>query len=202
MILFCMLLLYFKRLKVQSELKSTNITLTVKNEREAAVIKSVPHVRSLAEWYYVCVLLCLSAVWREEPIPREQSACGGVHHWGPSPLPCHWSPRNLHQFKTKCSFLPSLHTLKKTDREGTDWQSWWEITRLGPRMPAYATNMRLKFPIVALVLEIITIILFAVFVTYDDGKSHDHDSHTNETHKQEPMDLYPSKFPCWKMLQE
>ncbi|CAB1342692.1 unnamed protein product [Coregonus sp. 'balchen'] len=31
-------------------------------------------------------------------------------------------------------------------------------------MPAYATNMRLKFPILALTLEIITIILFAVFV--------------------------------------
>uniref|UniRef100_A0AAQ5XLH6 Ammonium transporter Rh type A n=1 Tax=Amphiprion ocellaris TaxID=80972 RepID=A0AAQ5XLH6_AMPOC len=61
-------------------------------------------------------------------------------------------------------------------------------------MPAYATNMRLKFPILALILEIITIILFAVFVDYDDGKGHGHDSHSNssETHHEEkPMDLYP-----------
>ncbi|XP_029984041.1 ammonium transporter Rh type A isoform X1 [Sphaeramia orbicularis] len=64
-------------------------------------------------------------------------------------------------------------------------------------MPAYATNMRLKFPIVALVLEIITIILFGMFVVYDDGKHHghghdDHDDHSNKTeHKKEPMDLYP-----------
>nr|AGA93878.1 RhAG [Porichthys notatus] len=59
-------------------------------------------------------------------------------------------------------------------------------------MPAYATNMRLKFPIVALVLEIITIILYAVFVDYDDGKGHGH-GHSNETHPEEqnPMTLYP-----------
>lgn len=61
------------------------------------------------------------------------------------------------------------------------------------QMPAYATNMRLKFPILALVLELVTIILFAVFVVYDDGK-HGGDSHsTNHTQKEEPMDLYPSK---------
>ncbi len=61
-------------------------------------------------------------------------------------------------------------------------------------MPAYATNMRLKFPIVALTLEIITIILFGVFVVYDDGKGHGHESHTNETdHNTSPLDLYPSK---------
>uniref|UniRef100_A0A671VKR5 Ammonium transporter Rh type A n=1 Tax=Sparus aurata TaxID=8175 RepID=A0A671VKR5_SPAAU len=61
-------------------------------------------------------------------------------------------------------------------------------------MPAYATNMRLKFPIVALVLEIITIILFAVFVDYDDGKGHGHghQEHSNETHNEKPpMALYP-----------
>uniref|UniRef100_A0A8C9WYA7 Ammonium transporter Rh type A n=1 Tax=Sander lucioperca TaxID=283035 RepID=A0A8C9WYA7_SANLU len=59
-------------------------------------------------------------------------------------------------------------------------------------MPAYATNMRMKFPIVALTLEIITIILFGVFVVYDDGKSHGHKPHSNETHHDEnPMDLYP-----------
>lgn len=71
-------------------------------------------------------------------------------------------------------------------------------------MPAYATNMRMKFPIVALVLEIITIILFAVFVVYDDGKSHGHDGHdaqSNDTHteKKSPMDLYPSKS-VWSTL--
>uniref|UniRef100_A0AAQ4S9H6 Ammonium transporter Rh type A n=1 Tax=Gasterosteus aculeatus aculeatus TaxID=481459 RepID=A0AAQ4S9H6_GASAC len=60
-------------------------------------------------------------------------------------------------------------------------------------MPAYATNMRMKFPIVALALEIVIIILFAVFVTYDDGKSHGHDPHSNATHHEEPrpMELYP-----------
>ncbi|KAF3850018.1 hypothetical protein F7725_019737 [Dissostichus mawsoni] len=61
-------------------------------------------------------------------------------------------------------------------------------------MPAYATNMRMKFPIVALVLEIITIILFAVFVVYDDGKSDDHNGKASNKsdHKEPmPMDLYP-----------
>lgn len=61
-------------------------------------------------------------------------------------------------------------------------------------MPAYATSMRLKFPIVALALEVITIILFAVFVVYDDGKGHGHDGHGNDTgHQDPPMMLYPSK---------
>lgn len=63
-------------------------------------------------------------------------------------------------------------------------------------MPAYATNMRLKFPILALVLEIITIILFAVFAVYDDGKpSHDDHKKSNETHEDKggPLRLYPSK---------
>lgn len=61
-------------------------------------------------------------------------------------------------------------------------------------MPAYATNMRLKFPIVALTLEIITIILFALFVVYDDGKKHGPDPPANATqHEAGPMDLYPSK---------
>lgn len=70
-------------------------------------------------------------------------------------------------------------------------------------MPAYATNMRLKFPIVALTLEIITIILFAVFVVYDDGKGHGHDSpHSNETHHEPaPMQLYPSKS-TWGAITE
>ncbi|XP_004083492.1 ammonium transporter Rh type A [Oryzias latipes] len=56
-------------------------------------------------------------------------------------------------------------------------------------MPAYATNMRLKFPILALILEIITIILYAVFVTYDDGKGHGHDANSN--HTSNPVELYP-----------
>ncbi|KAI3364220.1 hypothetical protein L3Q82_011020 [Scortum barcoo] len=60
-------------------------------------------------------------------------------------------------------------------------------------MPAYATNMRLKFPIMALVLEIITIILFAVFVVYDDDeKDHGHGHHSNETLlEKQHLKLYP-----------
>lgn len=63
-------------------------------------------------------------------------------------------------------------------------------------MPAYATNMRLKFPIVALLLEIITIILFGLLTTYDDGKGHGEDSHSNSTDHDgsQAMDLYPSKW--------
>ncbi|KAE8286622.1 Ammonium transporter Rh type A Erythrocyte membrane glycoprotein Rh50 [Larimichthys crocea] len=64
-------------------------------------------------------------------------------------------------------------------------------------MPAYATNMRFKFPIVALSLEIITIILYGVFVVYDDGKSkghgHGHAAPSNETKHVEPMTLYPTE---------
>lgn len=60
-------------------------------------------------------------------------------------------------------------------------------------MPAYATNMRLKFPIVALTLELITIVLFAVFVVYDDGKRSSNSHAGNHTQEMEPMDLYPSK---------
>ncbi|KAM3861401.1 ammonium transporter Rh type A [Diretmus argenteus] len=59
-------------------------------------------------------------------------------------------------------------------------------------MPAFATNMRLKFPILALTLEIITIILFAVFVVYDDGKTDEHGHPTNATHaEKDAMTLYP-----------
>lgn len=61
------------------------------------------------------------------------------------------------------------------------------------QMPAYATNMRLKFPIVALTLELITIILFALFVVYDDGKPSGHSHSGNHTQEDGPMDLYPSK---------
>ncbi|XP_062324279.1 ammonium transporter Rh type A isoform X1 [Osmerus eperlanus] len=59
-------------------------------------------------------------------------------------------------------------------------------------MPAYATNMRLKFPILALILEIITIILFAMFVVYEDGKPAHHGTPDNSTHEElPPMNLYP-----------
>lgn len=59
-------------------------------------------------------------------------------------------------------------------------------------MPAFATNMRFKFPIVALTLEILTIILYAVFVVYDDGKpSHDHHNDHNKTSETSPVILYP-----------
>ncbi|XP_023830098.1 ammonium transporter Rh type A [Salvelinus sp. IW2-2015] len=62
-------------------------------------------------------------------------------------------------------------------------------------MPAYSTNMRLKFPILALTLEIITIILFAVFVVYDDGKHGGHGAHNTTHHEEEteqnPLTLYP-----------
>ncbi|KAG7460783.1 hypothetical protein MATL_G00202500 [Megalops atlanticus] len=59
-------------------------------------------------------------------------------------------------------------------------------------MPAYATNMRFKFPILALTLEVIIIILFAVFVVYDDGKSSHGSGHdtSNDTHV-DNMVLYP-----------
>ncbi|XP_060773882.1 ammonium transporter Rh type A [Neoarius graeffei] len=60
-------------------------------------------------------------------------------------------------------------------------------------MPAYSTNMRLKFPVVALLLEIITIVVYAVFVVYDDGKGQ-HSSHQeteNKTHEGSPVSLYP-----------
>ncbi|NP_001134596.1 ammonium transporter Rh type B [Salmo salar] len=62
-------------------------------------------------------------------------------------------------------------------------------------MPAYSTNMRLKFPILALTLEIITIILFAVFVDYDDGKHGGHGAHNTTHHEekteQDSLTLYP-----------
>uniref|UniRef100_H3CEY0 Ammonium transporter Rh type A n=1 Tax=Tetraodon nigroviridis TaxID=99883 RepID=H3CEY0_TETNG len=59
------------------------------------------------------------------------------------------------------------------------------------QMPAYATNMRLKFPVLALTLEIITIILFAVFVVYDDAKPGEGSHSSNHTQEQGPMELYP-----------
>ncbi|MCJ8743831.1 hypothetical protein PDJAM_G00098840 [Pangasius djambal] len=61
-------------------------------------------------------------------------------------------------------------------------------------MPAFSTNMRLKFPIVALLLEIITITLYAVFVVYDTGDDHHPSAHhgtENNTHEEGPVTLYP-----------
>lgn len=60
-------------------------------------------------------------------------------------------------------------------------------------MPAYSTNMRLKFPIVALLLETVIIILYAVFVVYDDGHDHhsDHHSSGNKSEVENPVKLYP-----------
>ncbi|XP_026147274.1 ammonium transporter Rh type A-like [Carassius auratus] len=60
-------------------------------------------------------------------------------------------------------------------------------------MPAYATNMRLKFPILALILEAVTIVLYALLVVYDTGKAHKDGSHeeSNTTHSSSPMTLYP-----------
>lgn len=63
-------------------------------------------------------------------------------------------------------------------------------------MPAYATNMRLKFPILALILEAVTIVLYALFVVYDTGDAHGggHHAEENNTHSDGPMTLYPSKY--------
>ncbi|XP_067840575.1 ammonium transporter Rh type A-like [Heptranchias perlo] len=37
-------------------------------------------------------------------------------------------------------------------------------------MPAsYSTNMRLKFPLLAIALEVVIIVLYGIFITYDDG---------------------------------
>lgn len=59
-------------------------------------------------------------------------------------------------------------------------------------MPAFSTNMRLKFPIVALLLEVITIVLYAVFVVYDHDSGH-HGAEKNKT-QTNPVALYPSKY--------
>lgn len=161
---------------------------------------------------YVCVLLFPLQCTRRKPIPvsrwREGGSWGCVPHPDPRPPACHWSPPSRHHFKTRHHFLPSLHTAqlllikkknqKKNAQRGQTGRECvcvgqWEISSAGLRMPAYATNMRLKFPIVALTLEIITIILFALFVVYDDGKEHGHDPPANETQHEQPMDLYPSK---------
>ncbi|XP_030200593.1 ammonium transporter Rh type A [Gadus morhua] len=62
-------------------------------------------------------------------------------------------------------------------------------------MPAYATTMRIKFPVLALGLEVVTIILFALFAEYDDGKGHGHHpepgNSTPHAAPEDPMSLYP-----------
>ncbi|XP_073711790.1 ammonium transporter Rh type A [Misgurnus anguillicaudatus] len=58
-------------------------------------------------------------------------------------------------------------------------------------MPAFATNMRLKFPILALILEVVTIVLYALFVVYDTGDLHKHHDGGNQTHAESPLTLYP-----------
>ncbi|XP_065125023.1 ammonium transporter Rh type A [Paramisgurnus dabryanus] len=58
-------------------------------------------------------------------------------------------------------------------------------------MPAFATNMRLKFPILALILEVVTIVLYALFVVYDTRDLHNHHDGGNQTHAESPMTLYP-----------
>ncbi|KAL4630569.1 ammonium transporter Rh type A [Arapaima gigas] len=62
-------------------------------------------------------------------------------------------------------------------------------------MPAYSTNMRFKFPLLAILLEIITIILFALFVEYEhEGHGHSdtkHGEHGNKTKNIADISLYP-----------
>lgn len=195
-------------LKYWSDLKSINNKHWVKNQS--------PHVCSLARCQYIYGNL-LYPLWQQErkPIPVSTLYEWGVPHWGPSLLACHWSTPNMHQFKTRHNFLPSLHNSQQNRQSQWVCRTAWEIIRVGLRMPVYSTNMRLKFPIVALVLEVITIILFGVFAVYDDGKSHGHNGHdghneqdkhdgqSNETHAEKAMDLYPSKFTwaaCWQVL--
>lgn len=129
---------------------------------------------------------------REETHPREQSAWGECSVCSPL-IGCHKTGIIL---KPDTTFFPcsTQHNSKKRPWSEYVCFSLCEITSVALGMPAYATNMRLKFPIIALTLEIITIILFALFVDYDDGKSHGHSAHPNETHHEAaPMDLYPSK---------
>ncbi|XP_076873765.1 ammonium transporter Rh type A [Brachyhypopomus gauderio] len=58
-------------------------------------------------------------------------------------------------------------------------------------MPAYSTNMRLKLPILALIVQVLIIVLYGLFVVYDDGKSDHKDNHTSESHDSQPLALYP-----------
>uniref|UniRef100_A0A673HRT1 Ammonium transporter Rh type A n=1 Tax=Sinocyclocheilus rhinocerous TaxID=307959 RepID=A0A673HRT1_9TELE len=63
-------------------------------------------------------------------------------------------------------------------------------------MPAYATNMRLKFPILALMLEVVTIVLYALLVVYDTGDAHGDGSHeeSNTTHSSVFQDVHVMIF--------
>lgn len=62
-------------------------------------------------------------------------------------------------------------------------------------MAVHDTNMRLKLPILAIAWEILIIILYALFVVYDDGSSeHGHSSSSNHT-EQSNVSLYPSEYP-------
>ncbi|XP_078503725.1 ammonium transporter Rh type A [Lissotriton helveticus] len=56
--------------------------------------------------------------------------------------------------------------------------------------PPFATNMRFKFSFLAITFQVILIILFAIFVTYDTPH---HDNHRNSTHAEEDefIKLYP-----------
>lgn len=72
-------------------------------------------------------------------------------------------------------------------------------------MPSHATNLRLKLPATCFLLEILTILLFAVFVRYDREASasqwHQELNHRNTSHLDNDFYFrYPSKYrapsPC------
>lgn len=66
-------------------------------------------------------------------------------------------------------------------------------------MTDYSTSMRLKLPVVCIVLEVILIILFGVFVEYnhdtDATKWHENVNDTNNM-SNEFYYRYPSKYVC------
>lgn len=160
-------------------------------------------------WVLLCLFFCLAVPTVHRGNPSLVSKVSGVEGvWGVFTIEASvfclfiGQKKQLYQFKSRRRFLPPFldgSTPKhRTYREGLT-QSCRKITRVGFRMPAYSTNMRLKFPILALILEIITIILYAVFVTYDDGHGHHDDHHKTNGTEKSPLDLYPSKW-CWWML--
>lgn len=103
---------------------SMNITLTVKNEWEGAIIEYFSHV--------ITGVFCFvpSNIQRGNSSPRATCTRGGEFTTqDPSLLHCHWSPWKLHQFKTRHHFLPSLHTAQPLKRQiGRDRQA--ELVRL------------------------------------------------------------------------
>lgn len=148
------------------------------------------------------VTLCLhfalsSPLYTEETHPSWAKCMRGVFTTDdPVFCPVIGRHKTFTSLKPDAAFFPPFtqhNSVKNSRYRGTAVQTCWEITRLGLRMPAYSTNMRLKFPIVALILEFITIILFAVFVVYDDGKGQGHGHNSTDPEKEEPMDRYPSK---------